>query len=105
VEIDPVMSSQPGYLTVGKGTLFFTAGHNVHMAELWSLELDQLPGDIGRDGMVNSADYAGLARYFGNRSCCDLNHWCQHADLTYDGMVNMADLMVLARHWLEHSVH
>lgn len=58
--------------------------------------------DFNQDGVVDFADFAVLASYWGAIDCA-YPDWCQGVDLNADAFVDSADLLLFAEYWLEKT--
>ena len=56
--------------------------------------------DLNNDKIVNFSDFAVLAEYWMDETCCAPN-WCKGTDFDHSGSVDMLDLATFARYWLE----
>lgn len=54
---------------------------------------------IAGDGMINLADFANFALKWGMAGC-DVDDWCEGADVTFDSFVDSNDLYALSNCWL-----
>jgi hypothetical protein len=56
--------------------------------------------DVVHNGLINSADFAVFALYWGSDACWSGNDWCYGTDFDQDGFVDGNDLEVITDCWL-----
>ncbi|MHC4184326.1 MAG: hypothetical protein ACYSR4_00125 [Planctomycetota bacterium] len=56
--------------------------------------------DVVRNGLIDSADFAMFALYWGSDACWSGNDWCYGADFDQDGFVDGVDLDIITDCWL-----